>query len=129
MKPGILLLSLMGLTALLHPALAEEVSLSQDLMPLFTRSCTGCHQREGGNRKAVESGPYIEKTSDVTNMVGTLIIPGKPESSYLLMIMSSPKPGTQQRKIMPPSRSKAPRMSEEDLRRISAWIKAGAGDN
>ncbi len=121
--------SLIVLTALAHTAMAEEVSLSKDLMPLFARSCTGCHQREGGNQKAIENGPYIEKKSDITNLNGTMIMPGKPENSYLLMIMSKPKPGTPQHKTMPPSRSKAPRMSDEEIKKISAWIEAGAKDN
>lgn len=108
---------------------AEEVSLSKDVMPLLARSCTGCHQREGGKRKAVEHGPYLENKEDVLNIVGSMIVPGKPESSYLLMTMSKPKPGQPRYNVMPPQRSKAPALTEKELQKISEWIKAGAKDN
>jgi mono/diheme cytochrome c family protein len=129
MTARVITCSLTVLTALACTAMADDVSLSENLMPLFARSCTGCHQREGGNQKAIENGPYLEKKSDIMNLSGTLIIPGKPENSYLLMIMSKPKPGIPQAKTMPPKRSEAPRMSDEELKKISDWIKAGAKDN
>jgi cytochrome c553 len=117
------------LAAMATMVTAEVVSLSKDVMPLFARSCTGCHQREGGNRKAVDQGPYLEKKSDILRIVGSMIIPGKPENSYLLMTMNKRKPGQMYVKMMPPQRSKAPRLSEEELQKISDWIKAGAKDN
>jgi len=117
------------LVAMATMVTAEEVSLSKDVMPLFARSCTGCHQREGGNRKAVDQGPYLEKKSDLLRIVGSMIIPGQPESSYLLMTISKPKPGQPRFKMMPPQNSKAPRLTEQEVQNISAWIKAGAKDN
>lgn len=117
------------LVAMATMVTAEEVSLSKDVMPLFARSCTGCHQREGGNLKAVEQGPYLEKKSDILRIVGSMIIPGKPESSYLLMTMSKPKPGQPRYKMMPPQRSKTPRLSDKEIQKVSDWIKAGAKDN
>jgi len=125
------LLGLIALFALAGSAVAEtnEVSLSKDIMPLIARSCTGCHQRENGNQKAIENGPYLEKKSDVMAVVGTLIVPGKPESSYLLMTMSPPAPGKPQPNIMPPKRSKAPRMTAAELAKIASWIKDGAKHN
>ena len=117
------------LTLMATMVTAEEISLSKDIMPLFSRSCTGCHQREGGNRKAVDHGPYLEKKSDILRIVGSMIIPDKPESSYLLMIISKPKPGQPQHKIMPPQRSKTPRLTDKEIQKVSDWIKAGAKDN
>jgi cytochrome c553 len=117
------------LAAMATMVTAEEVSLSKDVMPLFARSCTGCHQREGGNRKAVDQGPYLELKSDILRIVGSMIIPGKPENSYLLLTMNKRKPGQQYVKMMPPQDSKAPRLSEEELQKISDWIEAGAKDN
>ena len=122
-------MSLLGVVALAHVAVAEEVSLSRDVMPLLARSCTGCHQREGGNRKAVDHGPYLEKKSDILGIVGTMIVAEKPENSYLLMIMSKPKPGQPQHKMMPPQQSKAPGLTDKEIQMVSDWIKAGAKDN
>ena len=124
-----ILSGLLGLFALSGTAVADEVSLSRDVMPLIARSCTGCHQRESGDRKAVESGPYLEKKSDILGVVGTMIVPSKPENSYLLMIMSPPKSGQLKYKMMPPKRSRTPKMTKAELDKISAWIKDGAKDN
>ena len=121
--------SLIVFAALTQTALAEEVSLANDLMPLITRSCTGCHQRENGNRKAVESGPYLEMKADIMRIVGTMIIPGKPENSYLLITMTPPRPGRPKHTVMPPKKSKAPGMTDAELKKIAAWIKDGAKDN
>ena len=117
------------LTVMATMVTAEEVSLSKDIMPLFARSCTGCHQREGGNLKAVKHGPYLEKKSDIVRITGSMIIPGKPENSYLLMTMSKPKSGQPRYKVMPPERSKAPRLTDKEIQKVSDWIKAGAKDN
>ena len=117
------------LTLMATMVTAEETSLSKDVMPLFARSCTGCHQREGGNRKAVDQGPYLEKKSDILRIVGSMIIPGKPESSYLLITISKPKPGQPRFKMMPPQNSKGPRLTDQEVQKISDWIKAGAKDN
>jgi cytochrome c553 len=118
------------LLAMATAVMAEEVvSLSKDVMPLFAKSCTGCHQREGGNRKAIDQGPYLETESDILRIVGSLIIPGRPERSYLLMTMSKPKAGQPRVKMMPPERSKTPGMTDQEVQKISDWIKAGAKDN
>ena len=119
----------LGLTVMATIVTAEEISLSKDIMPLFARSCTGCHQREGGNLKAVKQGPYLEKKSDVVRITGSMIIPGKPENSYLIMTMSKPKSGQPRYKMMPPQNSKAPRLTDQEIQKISDWIKAGAKDN
>ena len=124
-----ILCGLFGVFALTSMASADEVSLSKDVMPLIARSCTGCHQRENGDRKAVESGPYLEKKSDILGVVGTMILPGKPENSYLLIIMSEPGPGQLKHKMMPPKRSRTPKITAAERAKISAWIKDGAKDN
>ena len=124
-----MLLGLLGVFALASLAVADEVSLSKDVMPLFSKSCTGCHQREGGNRKAVDHGPYLEKKSDILELVGTMIVAEKPENSYLLMMISKPKPGQPRFKMMPPQNSKALRLTDQEVQKISEWIQAGAKDN
>jgi cytochrome c553 len=124
-----MLAGLLVVSTLSGAAASEEVSLARDVMPLIARSCTECHQREGGNRKAVENGPYLEKKSDILGVTGTLIIPGKPENSYLLITMSPPQPGRPRHNMMPPKRSKARKMTDAEIKKIAAWIKDGAKDN
>lgn len=124
-----LLVIFLFLASLATAVMAAEASLSKDVMPLFAKSCTGCHQREGGNRKAVDQGPYLETQSDILRLVGSMIIPGKPERSYLLMTISTPKPGQPRFKIMPPPRSNAPRLTDQEVQKIFEWIQAGAKNN
>jgi len=120
---------IIGLAALASGALAEEVSLSKDLMPLFQRSCTGCHQREDGNPDAVKTGFLFDTKEGVLGSVGKIIIKEHPEQSYLLMVITPPEDSAQQKKQMPPPQSKAQQLSSEEIKLISEWIKAGAKDN
>lgn len=120
---------LLGLATLADLATAEEISLSTNLMPLFARSCAGCHQRENGNPDAIKHEIYFEKEKDVLKGVGSLIVPGKPDDSYLVQILKKPGEKPEWMKTMPPAGSKAPQMSEEEIKKISDWIKAGAKEN
>ena len=129
MKGRTLVLFTVGLTAIASTAKAEEVSLSKDLMPIFARSCTGCHQREGGNPHAVEAGVYLEKKEDLLKPKRGLIIAGKPEASFLLTVLNPPKDMGSKVKTMPPARSDKPKLSKEEIQKIYDWIKAGARDN
>lgn len=110
-------------------AMAEEVSLSKDLMPLFQRSCVGCHQKENGHPDAVKTGFLFETKDGVLNGVGKIIIPGKPEESYLLMLITPPEDPEKEKRMMPPDGAKPPRMSEEEIQKITEWIQSGAKDN
>lgn len=108
---------------------ADEVSLSKDLMPLFARSCTGCHQRENGKPDAIKNGLYFEKKEDVLKGLGSLIVANNPDESYLVQVLKVDENKPKWIKTMPPPRSKAPKLSEEEINKIADWIKAGAKDN
>jgi mono/diheme cytochrome c family protein len=120
---------IIGLAALTNGAMAEEISLSKDLMPLFQRSCAGCHQRENGNPDAVKTGFLFDTKDGVLETVGKIIIKEQPEQSYLLMVVTPPEDPNTDKKQMPPPRTKAPRLSKEEIQKIYEWIKAGAKDN
>ena len=122
-------LAAFGLAVMVNMTMAEEVSLTKDLMPLFARSCTGCHQRENGNKDAIKDGVYLEKKEDILKSVGTLVVTGKPDDSYLLQVLKKAEDKPEWIKTMPPPRSKAPRMSEDEIKTVANWIKAGAKDN
>lgn len=124
-----LLVGFVGLAALTHVAVAEEVSLSKDLMPLFARSCTGCHQRQNGNPDAIKKGVFFEKKEDLLKAKRGLIIPGRPDESLLPLIMKRTADKPKWVKTMPPPRSKAKPLSEAEINKITDWIKAGAKDN
>ncbi len=110
-------------------AAKDEVSLADDLMPLFQRSCSSCHQKENGNQGAVNSGFLFDKKENVLLGVNKIIIPKKPEQSYLLMLITPPEDPNKKKRTMPPAKSKAPQMSKEEIEKITKWIKDGAKDN
>lgn len=109
--------------------LAAEVSLSTDLMPIFARSCAVCHQREGGNEKAIKDKTFYEKKEDIMGVVGTYILPGKPEQSGLLKILNQTTKVGRRETPMPPPKSDVPKWSEAELKLFSEWVSAGAKDN
>ena len=108
---------------------AEEVSFSKDLMPLFERSCASCHKREGGNEKAVKNKVYYEKKEDLLSLVGTFIVAGQPDKSGLVKVLDQTTKFGRRKSPMPPPKAAAPKWSEAELKKIRAWITAGAKDN
>jgi len=106
-----------------------SISLEQDLMPVFSRSCGACHQREGGNEKAIVNGVFYETKADILEKVGQYIIPGKPKDSGLFKVCSQSVPVGESLIVMPPPKSNVPKWSTEELDRFSQWITAGALDN
>jgi mono/diheme cytochrome c family protein len=107
---------------------SAAVSLTRDVMPLFTRSCAVCHKREGGNPAAVADKTYFEKKEDILGKVGKLIRPGKPGESRLLNVLNQSYPVGRKKIVMPPPGMPAPRWSPEELDLFSRWIMQGAQD-
>jgi mono/diheme cytochrome c family protein len=105
------------------------VSLTRDVMPLFTRSCAVCHKREGGNPAAVAEKTYFEKKEDILGKVGKLIRPGKPGESRLLNILNQSYPVGRRKIVMPPPGMPVPRWSPEEVDLFSRWIMQGALDS
>lgn len=112
-----------------EPGTAAEVSLAGDLMPVFGKSCSGCHKREGGIAAAVEDGTFIETKADILKAVGTGIIPGKPEESGFLKVLDQTYPVGRNKVVMPPPYAKAPRWTKDELALFSRWVAEGAKDN
>ena len=111
------------------PSLAEEVSLEKDLMPLFQRSCGTCHAPDSGVRGAIKNGTFFNTKEDVLGKVGTFIIPEKPEESGLLKVLDQTMTFGKRDIPMPPPKSEDPKWSEEELKKFTDWVKAGAKDN
>ncbi len=109
---------------------SEEISFSQDVVPIFTGSCIdgGCHS---GQRPKEELS--LEADVSYAELVGVtavqcsdgraLVEPGAPESSYLMQKILGVDmcSGT----VMP----KGAPLSLAEVDTISAWICGGAQDN
>jgi hypothetical protein len=111
-----------------QPATAA-VSFAGDIMPVFTRSCAGCHRREGGFEAAIEGGAFFEKKEDILAKVGTFIVPGKPAESGFLKVLNQSIPVGRDKIVMPPPKSRASKWTKEELDLFSRWIAEGAKDN
>ena len=115
--------------AVVGGARAEEVSLSNDIMPLFERSCAVCHKREGGKEKAIQNNTFYETKEDLLSVVGTFIIPGKPEDSGLIRVLNQTQKFGKREMPMPPPKAAAPKWSTADLKKFEDWVSAGAKDS
>ena len=92
----------------------RRVSFDRDVQPIFTRSCAGCHPA---------SFPYLDlrpghawgalvRVPAATNPAFELVLPGRPELSFLL--------------THPPDPSNAKLLTDAERRTIAAWIREGA---
>jgi WD40 repeat protein/mono/diheme cytochrome c family protein len=99
---------------------AQAASYYTDVRPIFQANCQGCHQ------PAKASGEYV-MTSFATLLKGgesesVAIIPGKPEESYLVDVIT-PVDGAAE---MPKDRKP---LSGAEIETIVNWIRAGAVDD
>jgi hypothetical protein len=97
------------------PAITRTVTLSQDIIPIFNKSCnlSGCHSTGGQVPNLSSSAAYSSL------IIGNYIDKAAPENSFLYLKMTGKK-GT----VMPVGG-----MNKEYNALILAWIKQGANNN
>ncbi len=100
----------------LHGQEVHQTGFSTTVRPLLVARCFGCHQT------ARPGGGYV--MTDFAKMVaggdsGTAVVPGDPDASYL-MEMITPEEGKAQ---MPPD---SPPLAENEIAAIRDWIAGGA---
>jgi hypothetical protein len=121
--------------------LEVETSYSADIQPIWTRRCTGCHEKPQLEKGLELVGPapsrthrnivYVYAAEPAIDSVAPLLIrPYRPEESYLLrklegVFLGPPVLGSGDR--MP--RDGPPYLAEDDLRRIRDWVLQGARNN
>lgn len=110
----------------------RTVSYAQDVQPILTMACAGCHSpggaadlqlipmylREGESYAAIVNQPSVQ-LDDVV-----LVVPGDSASSLLYVKVSSDDPPIGMR--MP---RYAPVLTEDEIALIREWIDQGALDN
>ena len=110
-------------------ASADEVSLEKDLMPLFQRSCGGCHAPDSGIRGAIKNETFFNMKKDLLGKVGGPIVAGKPEESGLIKVLKQEVKFGKRDLVMPPPKADVAKFSAEEIEKVKAWIKAGAKNN
>ncbi|QDU16155.1 Planctomycete cytochrome C [Gimesia maris] len=98
---------------------AVSIEFTRDIQPLLETHCLSCH----GLGKP-ESGFSLtsRKTALTGGNYGTAIIPGKPDQSPLLLMIS----GTHQAEIVMPPEGEGERLSDKAVAAIRQWIREGA---
>lgn len=106
------------------PAASKEkpkpkvASYTQDIDPLLTKYCAGCH-----NKLDAKDGYDVSTMAALTRSGknGPLVAPGKPAASRLILTMQG------NGKPMPPK--EYPQPKAEEIAKIVAWIETGAQDD
>lgn len=98
------------------PAIAE-VSYHEQIVPILKRSCQGCHHPGDANGDLVVT-TYAELQRG--GMAGEAIIPGKPDESLLIKLISGDEPA------MPQNQEP---LSTEEVALFRQWILEGAQDD
>ena len=118
---GLPLLDIPKPVAPLTILVADTVSFTDDVLPIFQARCAECHGGEDANGEIrIEVSLNLLEYDRVImgSEFGTVVEPGDPDGSFLLdMIMD----GT-----MPEQGDPVP---EEEIAVIRAWIEAGAPNN
>ena len=108
-----------GATAVvaLLPRSPHQVSFQQEVQPIFTRSCAGCHPASFAylDLRAGRAWGQLVHVPAVTNPAFERVLPGRPELSYLL--------------THPPDPSNAKLLTTADRALIASWIREGAPNN
>ena len=95
----------------------SAVSYHSQIVPILKRSCQGCHHPGDPN-----GGLIVTTYADLTRggMAGESIIPGKPDDSLLIKLISGDEPAMPQN--MEP-------LSAEEVEMFRRWILEGANDD
>jgi mono/diheme cytochrome c family protein len=96
------------------PLTATFASIKESLL---TPKCTTCHNPTG-RAKDIK----LDTAADLQTGQKILVVPGKPEASVLVKVIS---PGA--RRPMPPGNK--PKLSDAEVAQISDWVAAGAVDD
>ena len=94
-----------------------EVSYHEQIVPILKRSCQGCHHPGDANGDLVVT-TYAELQRG--GMAGEAIIPGKPDESLLIKLISGDEPA------MPQNQEP---LSTEEVALFRQWILEGAQDD
>jgi mono/diheme cytochrome c family protein len=105
------LLKARGLDLTGKPAGTSDISFIKDVLPIFASKCRNCHIRNARGGFSMATFADLKKGSDA----GIVFNPGKSQGSRLVEVIETgdmPRAG--------------PKVTAEELAKISAWIDAGA---
>src|SRR3954451_13407411 len=103
------------------PEATKPIDFNRDIRPILSENCFACHGPDKNKRKAdlrldTKEGLF----SKVEN--GTPVVPGDPDKSEILSRVTSADPD----EMMPPPKSKKPKLSAAQVDLLRRWVKQGA---
>ncbi len=105
------------LLALAPRSLAAPVDFNRDIRPILASQCYACH---GPDPKARKADLRLDLRDSAVE--AGVITPGKPDDSELLRRIASSDPD----EVMPPVKSKKPRLTAVQVDLFKRWIAEGA---
>ncbi len=99
-----------------------EASYERDIQPIIATRCLSCHMEEGegADKSGLDMRSY-EGLMKGTKQGGALIVPGSPETSTFMLMLTR-----QDHLRMPYGQSP---LSHDEIRAIRTWIAQGAKNN
>lgn len=109
-----------GAIAVSQIARATPVDFQKEILPLFKKSCTACHNQTDAKGDLVLESPQTILTGGES---GPAVVPGKGTESLLFKLAAH-----QAKPVMPPKNNKANavNLKPEELGLIKLWIDQGA---
>ena len=110
------------IATLVTPIVAEGIiEFNKDIRPILSNHCFSCH---GPDKRARKADLRLDTYEGAIRDLGgySAIAPGDPDKSEILLrtMHSDPK------ELMPPPKSKIPKLDSEKIRLLTQWIKEGA---
>ena len=110
------------IATLATPLVAEGIiEFNKDIRPIFSDHCFSCH---GPDKRARKADLRLDTYEGAIRDLGgySAIVPGDPDKSELLLRTMHSDP----EELMPPPKSKIPKLDSEKIRLLTQWIKEGA---
>src|SRR6476646_9233109 len=99
---------------------AESIDFSRQVLPILSDACFRCHGPDAGSRKAklrLDQREGLFRTRDDI----TVVVPGKPEASELVLRVSS----KDEDEVMPP-RDANRQLKPAEIDLLRRWVASGA---
>ncbi len=96
---------------------ATKLTFNKDIRPILSDKCFHCH---GFDPKTRSADLRLDERQAAID--GGAIVPGNADASELIVRVLSHDP----EEVMPPPKSKLPRISDQDIATLKRWINEGA---
>jgi hypothetical protein len=115
-------LSFAALALLPGLALAAAADFRREVLPILSEHCFHCHGPDAESRKGGLRLDVREHALRGGKSGEPAIVPGKPDTSELLLRVASPHDDER----MPPAEAQKPALPAADIAKLRAWIAGGA---